>query len=336
MRARPARATRRRADRCGRLLCGCCVPRAADRAPMVPLGVLRVAARPLRQAERGRGRAERGCRGGDVADARAAAVDRRLGVHGRGRAARPAVDRRGAVLVTPAARLGRCRRVCGLRHRRPPRTVARPSARQSAGVGDRHAASWRSASARPSSSPPSPYGAIAGMTIAHGVQYLGIVGAVARGPLAAPRRGWRVALLVAAAALGGFALHVAAHHPGAAPWRAAVVRALPRRLRGPLRRRRDRVEAVASGVTGVRHRRAASPGRRRLAAAVGSARCAVRTGAGGFAARRRSDPAEPVSCSGRARSPAGGASRRWCSVVSRSSGRQPASQGHNRRALSAR
>jgi hypothetical protein len=54
----------------------------------------------------------------------------------------------------------------------------------------------------------SPFGAVAGMSIAHGVQYLGLLGMVAAGPLAASRRRRRAGVLVATAVLGGAALHV--------------------------------------------------------------------------------------------------------------------------------
>jgi hypothetical protein len=55
----------------------------------------------------------------------------------------------------------------------------------------------------------SPYAAVAGMTIAHGLQYLGILGLVAAGPIARRGRGIRVALLVNVAAFGGLAIHAA-------------------------------------------------------------------------------------------------------------------------------
>lgn len=55
----------------------------------------------------------------------------------------------------------------------------------------------------------SPYAAVAGMTIAHGLQYLGILGLVAAGPIARRRRGVRVALLVNVAFFGGLAIHAA-------------------------------------------------------------------------------------------------------------------------------
>lgn len=55
----------------------------------------------------------------------------------------------------------------------------------------------------------SPYAAVAGMTIAHGLQYLGILGLVAAGPTSRRRRGLRVALLVNVACFGGLAIHAA-------------------------------------------------------------------------------------------------------------------------------
>jgi hypothetical protein len=61
----------------------------------------------------------------------------------------------------------------------------------------------------------STFGAVAGMTIAHGLQYLGLLGMVAAGPLTAGRRRLAVGLLVALAVLGGAALHLVSGLHGA-------------------------------------------------------------------------------------------------------------------------
>jgi hypothetical protein len=60
----------------------------------------------------------------------------------------------------------------------------------------------------------SPYAAVGGMTIAHGLQYLVLVGLVASGPAAGPRRWVRLAILVNVAIAGGLALDVLSdfHH----------------------------------------------------------------------------------------------------------------------------
>lgn len=54
----------------------------------------------------------------------------------------------------------------------------------------------------------SPYAAIGGMTIAHGLQYLVLVGLVASGPAAGPHRWARLVVLVNVAIAGGLALDV--------------------------------------------------------------------------------------------------------------------------------
>jgi len=59
----------------------------------------------------------------------------------------------------------------------------------------------------------SPYGAIGGMTIAHGLQYLGLVGLIAARPGASGRRVARLAALACAAVVGGVAIHATAHRP---------------------------------------------------------------------------------------------------------------------------
>lgn len=59
----------------------------------------------------------------------------------------------------------------------------------------------------------SPYGAIGGMTIAHGLQYLGLVGLVAARPAVRARRVSRLAALAGVAVVGGVAVHATAHRP---------------------------------------------------------------------------------------------------------------------------
>jgi hypothetical protein len=54
----------------------------------------------------------------------------------------------------------------------------------------------------------SPYAAVGGMTIAHGLQYLVLIGLVASGPAAGPRRWVRLAILANVAIAGGIALDV--------------------------------------------------------------------------------------------------------------------------------
>jgi hypothetical protein len=63
----------------------------------------------------------------------------------------------------------------------------------------------------------SPYAAVGGMTIAHGMQYLLLVGLVAAGGSHGPRRVARVAALCNTALLGGLALAVASHLHDAGP-----------------------------------------------------------------------------------------------------------------------
>jgi hypothetical protein len=72
----------------------------------------------------------------------------------------------------------------------------------------------------------SPYAAVGGMTVAHGLQYLLLVGLVAGGtpagadPRAARSRLVRLSVLANIALIGGAALSGASHlHDGAAPWR---------------------------------------------------------------------------------------------------------------------
>ena len=66
----------------------------------------------------------------------------------------------------------------------------------------------------------SPYAAVGGMTIAHGFQYLLLVGLVAAGGLRGTRRVLRLAALCNVALIGGVALNAASHlHSGGAPAR---------------------------------------------------------------------------------------------------------------------
>jgi MFS family permease len=60
----------------------------------------------------------------------------------------------------------------------------------------------------------SPYAAVAGMTIAHGIQYLGIVGWIALGPATTRHRTRAVAMFLNIALLGGAALATASHLHG--------------------------------------------------------------------------------------------------------------------------
>jgi hypothetical protein len=62
----------------------------------------------------------------------------------------------------------------------------------------------------------SPYAAVGGMTIAHGLQYLLLVGLVAAGNGQLPGRGIRLAVLCNVALIGGAALSAASHLHGAA------------------------------------------------------------------------------------------------------------------------
>jgi hypothetical protein len=67
----------------------------------------------------------------------------------------------------------------------------------------------------------SPYAAVAGMTIAHGVQYLVLVGLMSRGDKPGPDRVMGLAAFVTIALLGGIALSAASHlHAGPAAERA--------------------------------------------------------------------------------------------------------------------
>lgn len=63
----------------------------------------------------------------------------------------------------------------------------------------------------------SPFAAASGMALAHGVQYLALVGAVAAGPLTARRRAVRVVVLVNVAVLGGLALRAISRIHGGLP-----------------------------------------------------------------------------------------------------------------------
>jgi hypothetical protein len=63
----------------------------------------------------------------------------------------------------------------------------------------------------------SPYAAVGGMTIAHGLQYLLLVGLVAAANGQIPGRALRLAALANVALIGGAALSVASHLHGAAP-----------------------------------------------------------------------------------------------------------------------
>jgi hypothetical protein len=63
----------------------------------------------------------------------------------------------------------------------------------------------------------SPYAAVGGMTIAHGLQYLLLVGLVAAGNGQLPGRAIRLAVLANVALIGGAALSAASHLHGAAP-----------------------------------------------------------------------------------------------------------------------
>jgi hypothetical protein len=63
----------------------------------------------------------------------------------------------------------------------------------------------------------SPYAAVGGMTIAHGLQYLVLVGAVAAGGRRRAGRALRLAALCNVALLGGAALEVTSHLHGGAP-----------------------------------------------------------------------------------------------------------------------
>jgi hypothetical protein len=63
----------------------------------------------------------------------------------------------------------------------------------------------------------SPYAAVGGMTIAHGLQYLLLLGLVAAGNRRSPRRALRLAVLCNIALAGGLALSAASHLHGAAP-----------------------------------------------------------------------------------------------------------------------
>jgi hypothetical protein len=66
----------------------------------------------------------------------------------------------------------------------------------------------------------SPYAAVGGMTIAHGFQYLLLVGLVAAGGPRGTRRALRLAALCNVALIGGVALNAASHlHSGGAPGR---------------------------------------------------------------------------------------------------------------------
>jgi hypothetical protein len=66
----------------------------------------------------------------------------------------------------------------------------------------------------------SAYAAVGGMTIAHGLQYLLLVGLVAAGGPRGPRRVLRLAALCNVALIGGIALNAASHlHSGGAPAR---------------------------------------------------------------------------------------------------------------------
>lgn len=65
-----------------------------------------------------------------------------------------------------------------------------------------------------------PFAAAGGLALAHGLQYLVLVGVVAAGPLGAHRRWSRVIALVNVTALGGIALRVASRIQGHVPdWR---------------------------------------------------------------------------------------------------------------------
>jgi hypothetical protein len=63
----------------------------------------------------------------------------------------------------------------------------------------------------------SPYAAVAGMTVAHGYQYLLIVGLLAGGPAGRPAKALGLALLVNIALLGGLGLNLASHLHGGGP-----------------------------------------------------------------------------------------------------------------------
>jgi len=64
----------------------------------------------------------------------------------------------------------------------------------------------------------SPYAAIGGATIAHGLQYVLLVGLVASGSRSGRTRTMRIALFCNVALIGGLALNVASHLHGAATW----------------------------------------------------------------------------------------------------------------------
>ncbi len=63
----------------------------------------------------------------------------------------------------------------------------------------------------------SPYAAVGGMTIAHGLQYLLLLGVVAAGNARSPGRALRLAALANIALAGGLALSAASHLHGAGP-----------------------------------------------------------------------------------------------------------------------
>jgi hypothetical protein len=62
----------------------------------------------------------------------------------------------------------------------------------------------------------SPYAAVGGMTIAHGLQYLLLIGLVAAGNGQLPGRAIRLAVVCNVALIGGLALSAASHLHGAA------------------------------------------------------------------------------------------------------------------------
>jgi hypothetical protein len=63
----------------------------------------------------------------------------------------------------------------------------------------------------------SPYAAIGGMTVAHGLQYLLLIGVIAGGPAAATARPARILVLANIALIGGAALSMASHLHSASP-----------------------------------------------------------------------------------------------------------------------
>jgi hypothetical protein len=63
----------------------------------------------------------------------------------------------------------------------------------------------------------SPYAAVGGMTVAHGLQYLLLVGLIAAGPVRQPGRGLRIAVLCTFSVVGGAVLAMTSHLHSAPP-----------------------------------------------------------------------------------------------------------------------